>query len=118
MRLLILVMFLWGDPPWEAVRERIAHYESASGRFKIHVNRNRTLDCGVYQINSRHFVERDRVGLAFDSVFVRWGIGVSLHERVAHSILNDSLNEDLARKLYEIRGIRAWTSARKFLKQK
>jgi hypothetical protein len=112
----LILFFLFGDPPFDQVKDKIAHYESLDGRLKIHVNKNGTIDCGRYQINSRHFVERDRVGLAFDSIFVSFGVGVSLHDRVAHAITNDSLNEALARKIYEIKGLKAWVSSRKFIK--
>lgn len=98
---------------FDGVKDRLAQLESSHGRYKVHFNFNATCDAGIWQINSRHFVEKDTIGREFDRVFEKWGIGGKLHERVVAAIQNDSLNEDLARKLFEIRGIRAWVSARK-----
>ena len=97
---------------FDGQKDRLAFLESSNGRFKIHFNVNQTADCGVYQINSRHFVERDTVGREFSRIFKRWGIGGKLHERVVAAVVNDSLNEDLARSLFNIRGIRAWVTGR------
>ena len=94
---------------FDGVKDEIALNESSGGKYKIHVNANRTIDCGIYQINSVHFSGRGRVAKEFNLIFQKWGIGCKLHERVVASIVNDSLNEDLARKLYEIRGLRAWS---------
>ena len=112
-----MVMLLLGDD-FDRVKGQIARYESDNGRYKIHVNADRTIDCGRWQINSRHFVERDVVGKSFDTIFVKFGVGTALHDRVAASIANDRLNEALARKIFELRGIKAWTSSRKFIKTK
>jgi len=97
---------------FDGVKDRLALLESSNGRFKVHFNINQTADCGRFQINSRHFVEKDTVGREFNRVFQRWGIGGKLHDRVVAAIVNDSLNEDLARSLFNIRGIKAWVSAR------
>lgn len=110
MMRLLLIFVLCQALTWQQVRHRLAHAESYDGKYKIHVNKNLSIDCGKYQINSRHFTERDKVGLAFDSIFVRFNIGTSLHERVAASIINDSLNEALAKKLFELKGLKSWTS--------
>ena len=111
----ILLLFLQ-DPSWELVRDKIALHESANGKYKIHVNANRTIDCGTYQINSTHFAGSGKVRAEFNKIFDAYGVGGSLHERVVAAITNDSLNESLARKLYEMRGLKSWTSSRKFLK--
>jgi len=98
------------------VKAKIAHYESAGGMFRIHGNADGTVDCGLYQINSRHFVEKGVVGRVFTRVFKRHGIGESLTERVVAAMLDDKLNEELARELYRLRGLKSWTSSRKFIK--
>lgn len=109
---LLLILVLCQSLTWQSVRHRLAQAESSNGKEKIHVNADRTIDCGLYQINSRHFVEKDNVGKAFDTIFAKYKVGPSLHERVAHVILNDKLNEELAKKLFELRGIKSWTSHR------
>src|SRR5512135_376282 len=105
-----LIIVLCQALPWLAIRNELSRGESANGKYKIHVNANRTIDCGRFQINSRHFVEKDRVGIAFDSIFVKFGVGIELHNRVAAAITDDSLNEELAKKLYQIQGLKAWIS--------
>lgn len=117
---LVLTLLLWfqvpSDPPFDQVKHLIARYESANGEYKINVNANRTVDCGLYQINSVHFSGNDNVARAFNVIFGRYGVGDTVHERVAAAILNDELNEALARKLYELRGLKAWTSSRRFIR--
>lgn len=102
-------MLLFG---FDGQKDGLALLESSNGKFKLHINNNRTLDAGLYQINSRHFTEKDTVGREFNRIFQKWGIGGKLHERVVAAVVNDSLNEDLARALYNIRGIRAWVTGR------
>ena len=113
MKFFILLALLHQEPSFDSVKGELARWESDGGQNKVHVNVNMTIDCGLYQINSRHFVSRDDVGLAFDSIFVSYGVGVKLHERVVAAITNDRLNEDLARKLYRLRGLKSWTSYKK-----
>lgn len=113
---LIFFFLLLQDPSFDSVKGKIALHESRDGELKVHVNVNRTIDCGKWMINSVHFDGRGSVGRAFDSIFVKFGIGVSLHERVASAIMDDKLNEALARRLYEMRGLKSWTSSRKFIK--
>lgn len=91
----------------------IAKHESANGKWKLHINKNQTVDCGIYQINSSHFVGDDTVSRSFNRIFARHRVGRKLHSRVVAAIVNDKLNEELARELFRIRGIRAWTSLRK-----
>jgi len=104
-------------PGFDQVKGMIAKYESASGRLKIHVNKNLTIDCGKYQINSKHFNGKGVVGKAFDRIFNRFGVGSSLHERVCVSIQDDRLNEELARKLYEMQGLKPWMTSEIIKKQ-
>lgn len=101
----------------------IAFYESTNGKYKFHRNKDGSVDCGVYQINSSHFAKHrhtdNSIAMAFDSVFNRYGVGKSVSERVTENIRNDKLNEELARTLYYKRGIDQWvaySSFKKYLK--
>lgn len=116
MGFLLVLILLMGDPPFDSVKGQIARYESANGKYKIHVNANGTIDCGLYQICSVHFDGKGKVGKAFTRLFRKYGVGDSLHERVVAAIVDDKLNEELARKLYQMRGLKSWTSSRKFIK--
>lgn len=98
--------------PFDMVKDWIAEKESHNGIFKIHINVNATLDAGRFQINSRHFFPTDSVGRECDRIFKRWGVKSKLHDRVVAAIVNDSLNEDLARAIFNAQGISAWMSAR------
>ena len=119
MRLLLVLTFLWvQDPSFDQVKAKIALHESSHGKYKVHFNVNKTADCGLYQINSSHFISLDstEVTLAFDKIFKKYKVGKRLHSRVVAAIVDDKLNEELARKLYEMRGLKSWTSSRKFIK--
>jgi len=95
-------------------KSRIARYESGNGRYRVHLNLNGTVDLGLYQISSVHLNGQGSAGEAFDKIFGKWKIPRT--NRVEAVIHNDALNEELARKLYEMRGLKSWTSSRKFIK--
>jgi hypothetical protein len=103
---------------FDDVKHFIAFYESSNGQYKFNQNTNGSFDCGVYQINSKFFDPRRRsdnqVIRAFDSIYSRYHIGKGFSERVIETLRNDKLNEDLARCLYNMRGIEQWTAYRKF----
>lgn len=102
--------------PFDKVKHLIAKFESANGVFKVNANNNRTIDCGLYQINSIHFIgnpEKNEVLRTFNPIFERHGVGKPLHERVVAAIMDDALNEDLARALYNLRGLDQWNSSEK-----
>lgn len=103
-----MLFSLSGDPPFDSVKVKIAHYESAHGKYRTHINQDGSVDLGLYQINSKHLTAKDDVGRAFEKIFKRFGISeIDRPEAVIH---NDKLNEALARKLYQLRGLKAWTS--------
>lgn len=109
---------LWQDPSFDSVKGQIARYESHYGKYRLHVNRNMTLDCGLYQINSVHFSGKSRIAVEFNRIFKKYKVGEALHDRVVAAIVNDRLNEELARKLYQLKGLKSWTSSRKFINKK
>lgn len=125
--LLIMSLFTTGllinkekKVPFDKVKHLIAKFESANGVFKVNANNNRTIDCGLYQINSIHFIgnpEKDEVLRSFNSIFERHGVGKPLHERVVGAIMDDALNEDLARSLYNLRGLEQWNSSEKVMNE-
>jgi hypothetical protein len=116
MLFLVLILFVPHDRGFDFYKERIAKHESDGGRLKINFNSNRTADVGRFQINTAHFTGQGSVGREFDKIFKRHGIGEAMHERVVAAIVDDKLNEELARKLYQMRGLKSWTSSRKFIK--
>ena len=103
---------------FDDVKHFISYYESTNGQFKFHLNANGTIDCGIYQINSSHFDPRtggDRpIALVFDSIFSRYRVSKKVSERIVEAIRNDKLNEDLARSMYEMRGINQWVAYKRF----
>lgn len=112
----LLVFLLFGgqqkQPLFDAVKERIAYYESSNGLHKIHVNKkDLSIDCGMWQISSTHFRLNDttKLGKAFRAIFIRHGVDFKYHARIAAAIMDYALNEDLARELYRQRGIKSWS---------
>ena len=114
MILLLTFLLLVQDPSWEQVRGKIALHESNHGKYRVHLNLDGTVDLGLYQISSIHLNGRGSVGKAFDKIFKKHKIART--DRVEAVIHNDKLNEELAKKLYEMRGLKSWTSSRKFIK--
>jgi hypothetical protein len=105
---------------FDDVKDEIARRESSNGKYKISPKGYDGLrSYGLYQIHSRHFKRETRsrmdrtITLAFDSIFARHGVGTSFGKRVAAAIHDDTLNEELARKIFEIQGINAWDSMRR-----
>jgi hypothetical protein len=113
------VLVMWGSAygqDWESVRGEIARRESGSGRYRVGVNRDGSLDLGLYQIwegNLRREVSGRRLAEAFDRIFRKHGIDTTHSKRVRAVRDNDRLNEALARELFRQRGIGQWTSMRK-----
>ena len=105
-------------PPLDELKPFIAKYESAGGRLKVLVNRNRTVDCGLYHINSSHFAYKanKEINRIFNKIFTFHGYGTSLHERISAAITDDHLNEDLTRALYNLKGIKEWVSWPKIMR--
>jgi hypothetical protein len=105
---------------FDDLKHFIAFYESSNGKFKFNQNKNGTVDCGLYQVNSSHFdISRDRdkeIARDFDSVFTTYKVSKFLSDRVVETIKNDSLCYDLASLLYSKRGIDQWTCYPKFKK--
>lgn len=103
---------------FDDVKHFLAFYESTNGRYKYAKNKN-SVDVGVYQINSRMFdpkLDNPDIKAHVDSLFYRYGVGYSLNHRIFAAVNNDALNEELARIVFEHRGLRAWYSAKKFQK--
>jgi hypothetical protein len=97
----------------------ISYYESLNGQFKFNKrNRDGTVDCGLYQINSSHFrfdaKARNDISGIFDSLFTSAGISRKINERIVEAIRNDSLNFKFATILYNKRGITQWSSYKYF----
>jgi hypothetical protein len=106
------------QPPFDSVKSQIARYESHYGKYRVNRNPNGTTDLGYYQINSRNLEQsRDTLCTIFNRIFQRYGIGRDMKARMRATRTNDRLNEDLARALYDLRGIRQWTSSYKFLER-
>ncbi len=104
---------------FDEVKYKIAEYESSNGQFKVNCNSNKTVDCGLYQINSYHFhfslkkisKKEIRIRKEFNKIFDAYKVSNKLHDRVVAAIQNDKLNEELARALYNISGLKAWAVA-------
>ena len=101
---------------WERVRGEIAYRESRNGLYRVGVNKDGSLDLGLYQIwegNLKRKISGDRLADAFDRIFLKWGIDTSMSKRIPAVRDNDRLNEALAREIFRQRDIKAWTSMRK-----
>ena len=106
---------------FDDLKHFISFYESTNGKFKFNkTNKNGTVDCGLYQINSSHFNpagKRDNpVAQGFDSIFAAYKVSKKMSERIVETIRNDALCEDLASFLYSQRGINEWAVYPKFKK--
>lgn len=110
-------IFTLPDKGFDKIKHLISRHESAGNVYKVRGNKNGTVDCGTYHVNSIHFMSKgDSISNMMDLVFERYGVGSSVHERVAASIMNDELNEIQARIVFHVQGLKAWVSHRKVLK--
>ncbi len=103
---------------FDEIKFQIAKYESNHGKYRLNKNKNKngTVDLGIYQINSRNLQQSsDTLCVIFNHIFKRYKIGKKTADRIRATQMNDSLNEDLARALYNLRGIKQWTSSYKFM---
>lgn len=104
---------------FDDLKHFISYYESSNGRYKFNkTNKNGTVDCGVYQVNSSHFTGYGtgdkEVTKGCDSIFQAYQVSKRTSERIVKTIQNDELCEALARFIYSKRGINAWSSYKKF----
>jgi hypothetical protein len=104
---------------FDDLKHFIQFYESSNGKYKFNkTNKNGTVDCGLYQINSSHFnptgKRTDPVTHGFDSIFALNKVSKKVSERIVETIRNDSLCGQLAEFLYNERGIQEWVVYSKF----
>lgn len=112
--LMLLLLTMQEKKTFDDWKEEIARLESASNTQKVHGNANGTVDCGKYQINSKHFrwQSKDPIAQECNVIFKKYKVDKKLWVRVIRAISNDALNEDLARVVFKYQGIEAWTSMR------
>ena len=100
---------------FDDIKYMLAYYESRNGESRVGVNPNGTRDYGIYQLNEENFDPEksgEELAIAFDSIFAAHGVGRNLQLRIKVATHDDALNEDLARALYERRGIKQWYTYR------
>jgi hypothetical protein len=109
---------------FDDIKQSIAKYESANGSNKLAINVNivggkifTSVDCGRYQINSSHFQAKStrEINKIYNKIFDYYGISRNLHDRVGHALIDDKLNEDLARVLYNLKGLKSWVPYKQIL---
>ena len=104
---------------FDDLKHFISFYESSNGKYKFNkTNKNGTVDCGIYQINSAHFVtprsRTDTIARGFDSIFTSYKVSSKLNSRIVETVRNDALCESLAKYLYYQKGISEWAVYPKF----
>jgi hypothetical protein len=108
--------------PFDDIKDLIARAESGNKKGAAGINTSGkylgSVDLGKYQINSLNLVEKGAgKGLytKIDDIFDKYKISSSVGDRVKAVIDNDALNEEIARLIYNTRGIGQWSTAQKVL---
>lgn len=111
------------DIPWDDIKGFIAYHESSNGALKININNDagKSHDSGLYQINDIHLKpvnKKELMRIDIDKVFDAFNIGANapLDSKRSALIDNDALCEAVAKVIYKYKGIRAWSSRYKVLK--
>lgn len=102
---------------FDQVAPIIQYFESAYNPKASNVNKNKSLDTGLYQINDVHIApnnDQSPLRQKIDTVFVEAGIDPSLPiEKKREALTDPKLNHMVAKVIFDEKGLDAWATATK-----